>query len=347
MPRHADARRPACHLLRQQVDPLQLRGAAGEHDPRRHDVVVHRALHLGRHHLEDLLHARLHDLAEPSPQLRLGAFGTERVDRDLLGRIDHARDRMPPLPLRVFRRLVRRAQAHDDVARHMVAADRQHSRVVHAAFDVERDVRRAAADVREHDALLLLLFVEHRLRTRQRFEDQVLDRAVDAGDDVRLDVEARAEHADGIRDVVLAIDDVIARDDVDDFAVRRDADDARAIEDARHVVRHDGARAVRDRDDAAIVKARDMLPGDANVRRMDARAARPFRLLDGGANRLRGVADVLDHPARQSLRRRYADTEDPHVFIARHLAHDRAHLRGADVDRSERSPTAHVALRSS
>src|SRR5207237_8197051 len=109
---------------------------------------------------------------------------------------------------------------------------------------------------------------------------QALCGAVDTGDDVRLDAEARAEHADRVRDVVLAIDDVVARDNVDDLAVRRDADDARAIEDARHVVRHDGARAVRDRDDAAIVQTGDVLPGDADVRRTDARSVRTLRPSD-------------------------------------------------------------------
>ena len=44
---------------------------------------LHGALHLRRHHLEDLLHARLDDLAQPPPRLRLRALRAERLERDL------------------------------------------------------------------------------------------------------------------------------------------------------------------------------------------------------------------------------------------------------------------------
>ena len=84
---------------------------------------------------------------------------------------------------------------------------------------------RAAADVGEDDALALLLRLEHRLSARQRRRDQALDlhagaldtlrrvleHRAQAGDDVRLDIEALAEHAQRVRDAVLPIDDVVAR----------------------------------------------------------------------------------------------------------------------------------------
>ena len=94
-----------------------------------------------------------------------------------------------------------------------------------APLDEDGDVRRAAADVGEHDALALLLRLEHRLGAGERRGDQALDlhagaldalrgvleHGAQAGDDVRLDVEALAVHAERVGDVVLAVDDEVAR----------------------------------------------------------------------------------------------------------------------------------------
>src|SRR5687767_11786634 len=106
-----------------------------------------------------------------------------------------------------------------------------------------------------------------------------------------LYVEALAVHAKGVRDAVLAIDDVVARQDVEDLPVRGHADDLGALEGAGHVLRRDRPAAVGHSDDTAIVDALEVGAAYGHMRREDACAARTFCLFDRSANRVRGLTD--------------------------------------------------------
>src|SRR6202042_836252 len=65
--------------------------------------------------------------------------------------------------------------------------------------------------------------------------DDVLDAARGGGDEVHLHAQAYSGHPDGVADAVLAVDHVLARQDVEDLAVGVDRDRARAFEDALDV----------------------------------------------------------------------------------------------------------------
>ena len=129
----------------------------------------------------------------------------------------------------------RRAQPDRDVVGDVIAAERDDRGVPDGAVAEERDVGGAAADVDEEDAQLLLLGGQHRLRRGERLQHDVLHReagAVDApdhvlhrgdgaGDDVHLDLEPHAGHAERLPHAVLVVDHEGLGQHVDDLAVLR------------------------------------------------------------------------------------------------------------------------------
>ena len=98
-----------------------------------------------------------------------------------------------------------------------------------------RDVGGAAADVHQAHAELPLVLGEHRQARGQLLEHHVLDlqpaalhalddvlrRAVGAGDDVHLGLEPHTRHADRIADAFLAVDDEFLRQHVQDALIGR------------------------------------------------------------------------------------------------------------------------------
>ena len=213
-----------------------------------------------------------------------------------------------------------------------------------AAVDVEQDVGRAAADVDDRDADLLLVVGEDGLGARERLEhdvgddeaaalgaaDDVLHAARGGGDEVHLRAEAHAAHPDRVADAVLDVDDVLARQDVEDLAVGVDRDGARAFEDAldvgaRHLAAGDG------RDAVGRLRA-DVAAGDAGVDGADLDAGHRLRRLDGVLDRARRSSRCCETmPLRSPRQGTVADAEDRDPVLG-DLADDGAHLRGADVE---------------
>src|SRR5207248_10683859 len=89
-----------------------------------------------------------------------------------------------------------------------------------------------------------LVLADHRLRRRQNLQhhvvdvetglvhhfDDVLDGGVGPGDDVRVDLEPVARHADGVADALLAVDRVLPRQHVHDPPLGRHAHRARRLD---------------------------------------------------------------------------------------------------------------------
>ena len=90
--------------------------------------------------------------------------------------VDHRRQRAAAAALDLLRVGDRRAQADGDVVGEVIAADRDHAGVPEAAALEDREVGRAAADVHERDAELLLVVRQHRFARRQLLEHGVDDR---------------------------------------------------------------------------------------------------------------------------------------------------------------------------
>ena len=80
-------------------------------------------------------------------------------------------------------------------------------------------------------------------------------RAAGAGGDVQIDFEPRADHADGIEDAGLIVDDELARQQVQDLAVGRTLDGARTLHGGAHIFARDLAHAAAELEAAVGVEA--------------------------------------------------------------------------------------------
>src|SRR6266446_3866231 len=122
------------------------------------------------------------------------------------------------------------------------AGDRDHRRMADRAVREHGDVGRAAADVEQTDAEVLLVLRQHRARGSERLQDQVvhfepaaphafddvLRRRHRARDDVHLHFQADSRHADGLAHVLLAVDDEFLPQHVEDLLVGRDVEDRKS-----------------------------------------------------------------------------------------------------------------------
>jgi hypothetical protein len=346
-PADAERRAPAHglieHGLRELRHALEDRGAARDDDTRRRRVLDAGAPQLAGDEGEDLLDARLDDLREHLARELAGLAAADRRHVHGLLRGHERRERAAVALLHVLGVGHGRAQADRDVVRHVVAAERQDRGVPDGAVAIEGDVRGAAPDVDDEDAELLLVRVQHGLRRGEPLEHDVVDGepgAIDgaddvlhggdgAGDDVHLDLQAHARHADGLPDPVAVVHDEALRQDVDDLAVLGHVDRARGLDHALDVGGAHLAVLPGDGDDAAAVHAPDVPARDARVDARDLDARHLLRLGDRRAHRLDGGVDVDDDAAAQPARGRGADAD--HVERA---GGPRVRDQGADLGRA-------------
>ena len=178
-----------------------------------------------------------------------------------------------------------------------------------------REVGRATADVDQAHAELLLVLGQHRETRRQLLEHDIVDleaaaldalldvlrRAVGAGDDVHLGLEAHARHADGVADAFLAVDDEFLRQHVQDLLVGGNRHGLGGVDHMLDVAV--GDLAVADGHDAVGVEAAHMAAGDAGEHRVDLAPGHELGFLDRALDRLHRGLDV-DHDALLEAPRR-------------------------------------------
>src|SRR6266567_7434884 len=140
--------------------------------------------------------------------------------------------------LDVFGGSERRSKPYHKVVREVIPADWKDGCVIDGAVNEDGDVGSSTANVDEHNTLLAFLVLKDGLGACQRFHNkcihlyadpfdtagQILHRADGGSDNVRLDIESLAIHADGIADVVLAVHDIISRNYVENISVCRNGD---------------------------------------------------------------------------------------------------------------------------
>src|SRR5207247_5419831 len=188
-------------------------------------------------------------------------------------------------------------------------------------------------DVDERDAELLLVLGQDRFARRELLDDglvhgdaravdardDVLRRALAAGDDVHIDFEPRAGHPDGRADAVLLVDDEVLRQHVQDFASGRQRYRLGGIDRAADVLARDLAILARDRDDAAAVEALDVRARQREVDRVDLDAGHHLGLVDRFLDRIDRRLEVDDDAAADAARFRRADADDVDADAVEHL----------------------------
>ncbi len=207
-----------------------------------------------------------------------------------------------------------------------------------------RDVGGTAADVHQAHAEFLFIIGQHRVARRQLLEHHVLDhqaaalytlddvlgRAVGAGDDVHLGLEPHARHADRIADPLLAVDDEFLRQHVQDALVGGDRHRLGGIDHVLDVTVRD--LAVADRDHAMGVEATYVAAGDAGVDGVDLAVRHQLGFLDRALDRLHGRFDIHHHALLQPARGLTSQTDHLDGAVRSDLAHERDHLGGADIE---------------
>jgi hypothetical protein len=150
------------------------------------------------------------------------------------------------------------------------------------------------------------------------------------GDDVCLNLQAKAEHPQRAAQAGLPIQAVIARDDMQHLASVRQRHRFGGIHGAFQVIQLHAAR-VGDAHRASAVDRLDMSPGNRDERAPDFVAAAGLSLVDRRRNGCRERAHIRDGSPAHPARRLDARTEHINIGVA-HFADDGADLRRADVD---------------
>ena len=106
--------------------------------------------------------------------------------------------------------------------------------------------------------------------------------------------EALADHADGVANAVLRVDQKFVRENVQDFAVFGKRDVAGGIDGAANVVAFDVARTMAEGDAAAAVDAAHEAAGHADHGGFHRNVGDAFGFFDGAANGTDGRVEIDD-----------------------------------------------------
>src|SRR5271168_1332795 len=179
-----------------------------------------------------------------------------------------------------FRFAAGSAQADGEIVGEMIAAHRNRGGVTDYATREGDHFGGAAADIEQTGAKLAFILREAGFGGGERLEhgvvdadagaiyggDDILGGSAGGGDDVDVGLEALADYADGVANVVLRVQRKFLREDVENFAVFRQLHAAGGFDGAAHVVTLHVARARADGDAAAAIDAAHVGAGDSDQR---------------------------------------------------------------------------------
>src|SRR5258708_26590211 len=151
----------------------------------------------------------------------------------------------------------------------MIAANSNRAGVTSHAAAEDKHFCGAAADVQQAAAKIALVLREARFRGSQRLKDRIGDKdagLVRGGDEILrggngrshqmdVDFQALAEHADGVANAALGVDNKFMRKNVQNFATFRKRYVASSINGAAHVFALDVPRPLSQADATAAVYA--------------------------------------------------------------------------------------------
>jgi len=174
-------------------------------------------------------------------------------------------------------------QADGEVVGKVVAADRDDGSVGDRAFEVDDDLGGAGSDVDEADSELALVGGEGGFGGGNGFEDGLGDFKagfVGAGDDallgagrtggdVEVDFEAVADHANGVVDAGLLVEDELLGEQVDDLAIGRQRDGTGAVDGGADFFAGDLAHTRPEADATAAVEAADVRSANGDDAALD------------------------------------------------------------------------------
>ncbi len=211
------------------------------------------------------------------------------------------------------------SQTARDIVGDMIAANPERPRRGNRAVRVHDVIRRAASQVDDHAAGLLVLGRQHRQGRAKPSERHILHIHLHAPDDLDDIPQAHEQsvddqhvrgqlgplHAFGIDHAFLVIHVEVLADRVQDLAVRRQADRASGLHHVIDIRLRDLLSGVHDRHAAAIYQARDVASGDHEMNLVDDDPAVFLREPERFADTRHGVVEIdnlaLAHAAGGTL----------------------------------------------
>ena len=228
--------------------------------------------------------------------------------------------------------MIRRTQGLRQIARNVVAGNRNHGSVADGAVGINRNIGRATANIDHAHAQFFFVFGQHRFGANQRLQHNgihfqlaafdtfldILQRRYRTGNDVHARIQAHSAHTDGFTYAQLVVDNVFLHHCMQDLVVRRNIDGFCGIFGTLHI--RFGHFAVFNFYYALRIKAANMVAGNPRGHAADFAACHALCLRNHGFNILSGRIDIGDHAGGQSARFHlcHADNID---FVIHHLAH--------------------------
>ena len=240
-------------------------------------------------------------------------------------------------------------QAVGQVVGDVVASDGQNAGVFDDAVGIDDVFGRAAADVHDQGAEFLLFVGQQGKGRGQAVEDNIVHfelEALDgangilepvqaAVDDMDIHLEARAEHAHRIGDVILVIHQEMLADGVNGVVLGGEIDGLGVLDDILHVFFGDLAVGREDGMDAAIVEAAHVPAGHPEIHAADFDIGHLLGLGDGVADVLLGQLGVDDFAFANAARAGLAHADDFQGAIGAEVAHHGADFGGADFQAND------------
>ena len=118
---------------------------------------------------------------------------------------------------------------------------------------------------------------------------------------MEVDLQAVADHADGVVDAGLVVEDELLGEEMEDLAVGGEADGAGAVDGRAHVLAGDLLHAAAHGDAALGVHALDVRTADADDGGFDGRAGGSLSRKGGAVDDLGGGCEIGDDPATHAL----------------------------------------------
>ena len=125
-----------------------------------------------------------------------------------------------------------------------------------------------------------------------------LQRAAGAGGDMQIHLKPRADHAYGIEDAGLVVEDELAGQQMEDFAVGRALDGTGTFDGGTHIVAGNFAHAIAEIESAVGVEAANMRAANAHNALVNVDAGHALGLLVGGATALAAGDSSAIRPLR-------------------------------------------------
>ena len=246
----ADARVDAQQALRDVEQTGEMRAAAGEHATSAHRFKHAALTEIVAEHLEELAGTGLEDFGDEALANHARLVAGEAGDFDFADLIDRGHDGVAVIALEPLGFRGGDVEADGEVVGEVIATDGDDRGVGDGAFEEDDQLGSGGADVEEADAELALVCTERGFRSGEGLEDGLGDfeaGLVDAGDDallcaggaggdVQIDFEAIADHAHGIMNAGLLVEDELLGEEVEDFAIGGEGDGTGAIDGGADIV---------------------------------------------------------------------------------------------------------------